>query len=99
MSDSYGPVSTSSPDAPMTTRSAPGTGTEAPFDSLYQAVKFASKQKPVPNCPTCTSKTEYYLFKKAKPHRLIEIAGQDRDLPPVPPHQDDLARLVGRDRQ
>jgi SecD/SecF fusion protein len=51
---------------------APGTGPEAPFDSLYQAVLFASKQQPVSNCPNCTSKTEYYLFDKAKPHRLID---------------------------
>src|SRR5256714_11229774 len=51
---------------------APGTGPEAPFDSLYQAVLFASKRKPVKSCTNCTSRTEFYLFHKAKPHRLID---------------------------
>jgi len=41
MSDSYGPVSTSSPDAPMTTRSAPGSGTTDATDVKDTAVAGA----------------------------------------------------------
>jgi len=41
MSDSYGPVSTSSPDAPMTNRSAPGTGTTDATDVKDTAVAGA----------------------------------------------------------
>jgi len=52
--------------------SEPGTGPEAPFTSQYQAVKFASTQKPVKNCKNCSSKTEYYLFDKSKQHKLID---------------------------
>jgi SecD/SecF fusion protein len=40
--------------------------------SAYDAVLLASKQKPVPNCASCsTAKSRYYLFATGKSHRML----------------------------
>jgi SecD/SecF fusion protein len=40
--------------------------------SEYAAVKLASEQERVADCPKCSEPDTYYFFEKQKPHRLIE---------------------------
>jgi SecD/SecF fusion protein len=42
------------------------------YPTEYAAAKLASEQKPRPNCENCSQPTTYYLFGKAKPHKLID---------------------------
>jgi SecD/SecF fusion protein len=42
------------------------------YPTEYAAAKLASKQKPKPDCENCSQPTTYYLFEKAKPHKLID---------------------------
>jgi SecD/SecF fusion protein len=42
------------------------------FPSAYQAALLAAKQPPDENCENCSSgKTQYYLFEKEAPHKLL----------------------------
>jgi SecD/SecF fusion protein len=42
------------------------------YPTEYAAAKLASEQKPKPDCENCSQPTTYYLFEKAKPHKLID---------------------------
>jgi SecD/SecF fusion protein len=41
------------------------------FPTVYDAVRLAAQQPPVPDCTTCSQPTKYYLFKDDKQHELI----------------------------
>jgi SecD/SecF fusion protein len=42
------------------------------FPSAYSAAQLAAEQEPVENCDTCSvGKTQYYLFEKEAPHKLL----------------------------
>ena len=42
------------------------------YPTEYAAAKLASEQQPRPNCKNCSQPSTYYLFEKAKPHKLID---------------------------
>jgi SecD/SecF fusion protein len=42
------------------------------YPTEYAATKLASEQKPRPDCEKCSQPATYYLFEKAKPHKLID---------------------------
>lgn len=56
---------------PNTGRNQPGGGPEAPFDSLYEAVKVASQQEP--ECEGCTVGPRWYMFA----HPPADAEGED----------------------
>jgi SecD/SecF fusion protein len=57
---------------PRAAQGTPGSGPEAPFPSLFEAVRLASQQRPEPSCKDCTAPARYYLFQRKPPHDLID---------------------------
>jgi len=57
------------------------------FPTAYNAVKLASRQKPVEDCTTCSAaKPHFYLFSKDAPHKLIagpEVSREDLYISPT----------------
>src|ERR1700760_1125130 len=50
------------------------------FPNAYTAAQLAAEQEPVENCENCSSgKTQYYLFEKEAPHKLLAGPEQSKE--------------------